>query len=163
MTVDRKQTSQPGQRHCDPAYIKLRMPARGAEVSAPVRTFVDEKTVSRNFWKVFVARFSEIFRDFQTKRIREMERWLRSTVDWSEIFALIVFNKDWISIFLHSAWITIDYQGGCCKRRPGVENIQRKSWNAERAGVLRARPVLPQFLKVPFTQCTWILAGQGTI
>ena len=65
MTVDRKQTSQPGQRHCDPAYIKLRMPARGAEVSAPVRTFVEEKTVSQNFWKVFVARFSEIFRDFQ--------------------------------------------------------------------------------------------------
>ena len=127
MTVDRKQTSQPGQRHCDPAYIKLRMPARGAEVSAPVRTFVDEKTVSRNFWKVFVARFSEIFRDFQTKRIREMERWLRSTVDWSEIFALIVFNKDWISIFLHSAWITIDYQGGCCKRRArGWEYSEKK-------------------------------------
>ena len=59
MTVDRKQTSQPGQRHCDPAYIKLRMPARGAEVSAPVRTFVEEKTVSQNFWKVFVARFSD--------------------------------------------------------------------------------------------------------
>ena len=60
MIMDRIQTSQPGQRHCDPAYIKLRMPARGAEVSAPVRTFVEEKTVSQNFWKVFVARFSEI-------------------------------------------------------------------------------------------------------
>ena len=138
-----------------------KIPVKGKDIPFDSSQFHQAENASLDCWgicsswtlcvrekKVFL-RISQRFLwlDFQTKRIREMERWLRS-VDWcSEIFALIVFNKDWISI-LHSACITIDYHGGCCKRQAwaGVENIQRKRLKCRERAVLSQGqpPTIPQ-------------------
>ena len=97
--------------------------------------------LSTNFPEVFVLR--QIFRRNESRRSRDgFDRF-----DWCfEISSLIVFNKDRISILLHSAWITIDYVGASCRRR--VENIQRKVEMQARRGNL----LLLLFLKISITQ-----------
>ena len=93
--------------------------------------------LSWNFPELFVLR--QIFRRNESRRSRDgFDRF-----DWCfEISGLIVFNKDWISILLHSAWITIDYVGASCRRRAGWE-YSEKSWNAGEAGQ-PTPPTIPQ-------------------
>ena len=113
----------------------------------PLPTFWSKRNISLETGEPPAFRFPRIsqkflccarFSDETNQEDREMTS--IASIDASRC-SLIVFNKDRISILLHSAWITIDYVGASCRRRAGWE-YSEKSWNAGGAG--QPSPTIPQ-------------------